>query len=406
MAAADGLHDRAVTGTLARVTVPDAIAAIAPEFTAWRRHLHAHPELAYHEHATAAFVAERLRDFGVDELHTGIGRTGVVAVVHGNGGATADPERRIILRADMDALPIRESGEVPYASLTPGRMHACGHDGHTAMLLGAARHLTATRRFSGSVVLVFQPAEEDGAGAEAMLRDGLLERFPVRAAFGLHCAPGQPIGWFGTRPGPFLGATSEFYLRVVGRGGHAARPQAAADPIVALAQIIVALQTAVARNAPPVEAAVLTVTRIEGGGAINVIPEDARAEGTIRVFSPALQTRLKQRLRDIAEGVAAAMECRAELRCEDGYPVLVNDAAQTAFAASVAGEVGTVQTDVPAWTGAEDFAYIARRVPSAFLLIGNGDSAPLHHPAFDFADAAIPHGVAYWTHLVERALTA
>jgi amidohydrolase len=389
--------------------LPDVFAAQAPQLAGWRRHLHAHPELAYQEHATAAFVAERLREFGFDEVHTGIGRTGVVGVLHGAAGPASGREQRIAVRADMDALPILEATGAAYASQAPGTMHACGHDGHTTMLLGAARHLAATRRFAGTAVFVFQPAEEDGAGAEAMLRDGLFDRFPVRAAYGMHNKPGMPIGHFATRRGPFLGATTEFYLRIRGRGAHAAEPQAGQDPIVALAQVIVALQTIVSRNVPSLESAVLTVTRVEGGKAINVIPEEAGCEGTIRVFSSAVQETMKARLRAVAEGVAGGLGCTAELRIEDGYPVLVNDAAETAFALSVAADVaGADAADGthPLWPGAEDFAYFAREVPSAFVLIGNGPSAALHHPAFDFCDATAPYGVAYWVRLVERALPA
>jgi amidohydrolase len=307
----------------------------------------------------------------------------------------------------MDALPITEATGAPYASTAPGRMHACGHDGHTTMLLAAARQLAATRAFDGTAVFIFQPAEEDGAGAAAMIADGLLRRFPFRAAFGLHNRPGMEIGTFGTRPGPFLGATTEFFVRVAGHGAHAAEPQAGADPIVALAQIVVALQTVVARNTAPAEAAVLTVTRIEGGRANNVIPAEALFEGTLRCFSGEMQALLKRRLTEISESVATAMGCVAEVRCEDGYPVLVNDPAETAFAAEVAREVAgadAVSVDLPAWPGAEDFAYIAELVPSAFLLVGNGPSAPLHHPAFDFSDAAIPYGASYFVRLVERAL--
>jgi hippurate hydrolase len=373
----------------------------------WRHHLHAHPELAYQEHATSAFVADKLRSFGVDELHTGIGGTGLVAVIHGADGPAASPAGRIALRADMDALPIVETTNLPYSSRNEGRMHACGHDGHTTMLLGAARELVRSRRFRGSAVLIFQPAEEDGAGMDAMLRDGLLDRFPVRAAFGMHTSPGLPLGHFASRPGPFLGATCEFWLRIEGRGGHAAYPNEAADPIVALAQVVVALQTAVSRNAPAPETAVLTVTKVAAGNAINVIPEEALAEGTIRTFSTRTQALLKARLEAIAAGIAAALGCRAELRLLDGYPVLVNDAATLGRALDAARDVAggeAVAADWPPWPGAEDFAYLAQRVPSAFVLIGNGDSAPLHHPGFDFADAALPHGIAYWQRLVEREL--
>ena len=387
--------------------VLNTLADRAAEIAGWRHHLHATPELAYEEHTTAAFVAQHLRDFGLDEVHTGIGRTGVVGVLHGARGPAGSAMRSIGLRADMDALPIIEASGVAYASRTPGRMHACGHDGHTAMLLAAARLLTQTRGFDGTAVFIFQPAEEAGAGAAAMLADGLLERFPIRAAFGLHNRPGMPLGTFGTRPGPFLGATTEFFVTVSGRGAHAAEPHAAADPIVALAQIVVALQTAIARNAAPSDTAVLTVTRLTGGGAINVIPEAAAFEGTIRCFSTATQALLKRRLREIAGGVAGALGCTAEVRFEDGYPVLVNDPAETEFAAGVAREIAGaagVATDLPMWPGAEDFAYFAQRLPCAFLLIGNGDSAPLHHPRFDFADAAAPWGASYWVRLVERAL--
>ena len=383
------------------------LAAQTPGLIAWRQQLHAHPELAYREHATAAFVAGKLRSFGLDEVHTGIGRTGVVGVLHGVRAAATAADGRIALRADMDALPILEAGTPPHVSTTPGVMHACGHDGHTTMLLAAARHLAATRRFDGTALFIFQPAEEDGAGAAAMLADGLFERWPVRAAFGLHNDPGLPVGRFGTRTGPFLGSTCEFYVTVTGRGAHAAEPHSGADPIVALAQIVVSLQTAIARNAPPSETAVLTVTRIEGGGAINVIPAEARFEGTIRCFSMDTQALLKRRLHEIAEGVATAMGCRAQVRCEDGYPVLVNDAAQTDFAVGVArGVAGDahVNAALPMWGGAEDFAFIAQAVPSAFLVVGTSPSQPLHHPEYDFNDAAIPYGASYWVRLVERAL--
>ena len=386
--------------------VLNTLADRAGEIAGWRRHLHANPELAYQEHATAAFVADKLRAFGLDEVHAGIGRTGVVGVLHGARGP-GGAARSIGLRADMDALPIHETSGVAHASQVPGRMHACGHDGHTAMLLAAARQLAETRGFDGTVVFIFQPAEEDGAGAAAMLADGLLERFPIRAAFGLHNQPGLPVGAFGTRAGPFLGATTEFYVTVTGRGAHAAEPHSAADPIVALAQIVCALQTAIARNTAPSDTAVLTVTRIEGGGAINVIAPSAGFEGTIRCFSAATQALLKARLRGICEGIAVALGCVADVRLEDGYPVLVNDPAQTAFAAEVAAEIAgaaRVSTDLPKWPGAEDFAYIAQKVPSAFLVVGNGDSAKLHHPAFDFADAAAPFGASYWVRLAERAL--
>lgn len=387
--------------------VLNSLADRAEEIAGWRRHLHANPELAFQEHATAAFVAERLRSFGLDEVHTGIARTGVVGVLHGARGPARSAAQRIGLRADMDALPIQEANAAPYASGAPGRMHACGHDGHTTMLLAAARHLAETRGFDGSAVFIFQPAEEDGGGAAVMIADGLLDRFPLSAAYGLHNQPGMPVGAFGSRVGPFLGATTEFYVTIAGRGAHAAEPHAGADPIVAMAQAIVALQTAISRNRSPAETAVLTVTSVSGGGAINVIPPRTAFEGTIRCFSADTRALLKRRLTEIVTGVAMAMGCTAEVRCEDGYPVLVNDAAQTRFALEVAAEVAgadQVRSDLPLWPGAEDFAYLAEKVPSAFLVLGNGGSAALHHPNYDFADAATPFGASYWVRLVERAL--
>ncbi|SET66071.1 M20 aminoacylase family protein [Oceanicella actignis] len=388
--------------------IPNAIAAMAPELTEWRRDLHMHPELAYEESRTARVVAERLRAFGFDEVHEGVGRTGVVGILHGADGPAADASRRILLRADMDALPMDEATGLPWASRHAGRMHACGHDGHTAMLLGAARRLAQTRAFSGTIVFCFQPAEEGGAGAEAMIADGLLDRWPVRAAFGLHNDPQTAEGAFATAPGPVLAYADQFRIRIRGKGGHAAHPDMARDPLMAGVQLVSAFQTIISRRRDPMQPAVLSVTRFHAGSATNVIADEAELGGTVRAFDDSVARMIIDQMRAQCRliGEAMGVEIEAELGL-DAYPALVNDPEATAFAADICQElVGAERVNRAARPslGGEDFAFIARRVPAAFVFIGNGPSAPLHHPAYDFNDQILPLGVAWWSRLAERAL--
>ncbi|WP_182085108.1 M20 aminoacylase family protein [Aureimonas sp. ME7] len=381
--------------------LPD-IAARATEITTWRRTLHAMPEILYDLPDTAAFVADRLRDFGCDEVATGIGQTGVVGLVRG-----AAPGRTIALRADMDALPIEERTNAAHASRRPGAMHACGHDGHMAMLLGAARQLCATRRFRGNVALVFQPAEEGGAGALAMIRDGLMDRFGIEAVYGMHNLPGLPVGHFAMRPGPIMAATDEFHIALAGRASHAAIPQQGVDPILAGAALVQALQQVSARNVDPLDSLVLSVTQFHSGFARNIIPGEAEISGTVRSLTEASQDLAERRIGEIAQGIAAAHGAIAELTYKRNYPVTVNTAAEAAFCADVATEIGgshAVDAAAPPLMAAEDFSFMLRERPGAFVFIGNGPSAGLHNPAYDFDDGAIPFGSSFWVRLTERAL--
>ena len=382
------------------------IATIAREARAWRRDLHMHPELQFEERRTAAFVAERLRAFGCDEVVTGIGRTGVVGVVRGRGGSN----RAIGLRADMDALPIEEKTGAPHASRSPGLMHACGHDGHTAMLLGAARSLAETRAFDGSVALIFQPAEENGgAGARAMIEDGLMDRFGLSEVYGMHNMPGIPTGRFAIRPGAMLASSTRVEIEIEGKGGHAAKPHLCVDPIVVAAQIVGALQTVASRVANPLDGVVLSITMIRAGTAFNIIPQTAYLGGTLRALDNVTRERAETRLREIAEGVAAAHGARALVTLTTGYPVTSNHPAQTEIArraaVAVAGPDG-VDVNMRPSMGAEDFSFMLLERPGAFIFIGNGDTQGLHHPEYDFNDDALPAGVAFWTTLVEQALAA
>lgn len=377
----------------------------AAEAVAWRHELHAHPELLFAVERTAGFVAGKLRAFGCDAVVEGVGRTGVVGVVRGRtaGGRT------VALRSDMDALPITEATGLPYRSTVPGRMHACGHDGHMAMLLAAARHLCATRDFAGTVALVFQPAEEGGGGARVMLEDGLLERFGIDEVYGMHALPGLPVGHFAIRPGPIMAAADRFEISITGRGGHAAMPHLCADPLLAGAQMVVALQSVVARNVDPLDACVLSVTQFEAGAAQNAIPNAARLAGTARVLKPATRLMVENRTRAVVAGLAAALGVEATVQWTGGYPVTVNDPERAAFCAGVAADVvgaGRVDDAIEPMMGAEDFSYMLEQRPGAFLFLGNGASAGLHNPGFDFADAALPFGAEYWIRLVETALPA
>jgi hippurate hydrolase len=384
--------------------VINRFADLADDIAAWRRDYHRHPELLYDVHRTAADVAEKLRSFGFDEVVEGIGRTGVVGVLRGRDGGAV-----VALRADMDALPIVEESGKPWTSETPGKMHACGHDGHTAMLLGAARYLAETRRFAGKAVFVFQPAEEGGAGGRAMVEDGLMERFGIEEIYGLHNMPGLPVGQFAIRPGPLMAATDQFIIEVEGHGGHAARPHSAIDPVVVGSAIVQALQSIVARNVDPLGNAVVSVTTFNSGDTFNVIPQRARLTGTGRSLDPLVRDLLERRMREIVQSTAAAYGASVKFHYERNYPVTVNHAEQTAKAMAVARDVageGAVDPQAPPVMGGEDFSYMLEARPGAFIFMGNGDTAGLHHPAYDFNDHAIPYGASYWGRLVERLLPA
>jgi hippurate hydrolase len=388
--------------------VINRVADLQPDIQAWRRDIHAHPELLYDVHRTAAFVADRLREFGCDEVATGLGRTGVVGVIKGRKPADGADVRVIGLRADMDALPIEEETNLPYASKTSGKMHACGHDGHTAMLLGAARYLAETRNFAGDAIVIFQPAEEGGAGAAAMIKDGLMDRFAIDQVYGMHNGPGIPLGSFAIRPGPIMAATDSIDIRIEGLGGHAARPHKCIDSVLVGAQLITALQSVVARSVDPLDSAVISMCEFHAGNARNVIPQTAELKGTVRTLKPDVRKLVEKRVREVVAGVAQITGARIELVYEPGYPVTVNHAAQTDFATKVAKEVagdGNVH-EMPPMMGAEDFAYMLEARPGAFIFCGNGDSAGLHHPAYNFNDDAIVYGTSYWIKLVENTLAA
>jgi hippurate hydrolase len=383
-------------------------ADLQPEILAWRRDIHEYPELGYEERRTSTFVADRLREFGCDEVVTGLGGTGVVGVIKGRRPDGNGDVKSIGLRADMDALPIEEATGLPYASRTPGKMHACGHDGHTAMLLGAARYLAETRNFAGQAVVIFQPAEEGGFGAAAMIKDGLFDRFAIDQVFGMHNGPGIPIGSFAIRPGPIMASTDAVNIHIEGRGGHAARPHLSIDSVMVGAQLITALQSIVARSVDPLEAAVISMCEFHAGNARNVIPQTAELRGTVRTLTPEVRTLVGKRVRDVVEGVARLTGAKIDLDYEPGYPVVVNHAAQTDFAVGVAKDVagsGNVQ-EMPPMMGGEDFAFMLQKRPGAFIFCGNGDSAGLHHPAYNFNDEAIVFGTSYWIKLVENALAA
>jgi amidohydrolase len=388
--------------------IVNRVADLQPDIQAWRRDIHEHPELQYDVHRTAAFVADRLKDFGCDEVATGLGRTGVVGVIKGRKPPGKGDVRVIGLRADMDALPIEEATGLPHASKTPGRMHACGHDGHTAMLLGAARYLAETRNFAGDAVVIFQPAEEGGAGAAAMIKDGLFDRFPVDQVYGMHNGPGIPIGSFAIRPGPIMASTDAVNIRIEGRGGHAARPHISIDSVFVGAQLITALQSIVSRSVDPLESAVVSICEFHAGSARNVIPQTAELKGTVRALTAEVRALVEKRLRDVIDGVARMTGAKIDLDFERGYPVVVNHAAQTDIAVEVARKVAGESNvrEMPPLMGGEDFAYMLERRPGAFIFCGNGDTAGLHHPAYDFNDDAIVYGTSFWIKLVENTLSA
>ena len=383
--------------------VLNRVAEFQPEIAAWRRDFHAHPEVLFDVHRTAGIVAEKLRAFGCDEVVTGIGRTGVVGIIKGRGAGT----RTIGLRADMDALPMTEKTALPYASTIPGKMHACGHDGHTSMLLGAAKYLAETRNFDGRVALIFQPAEEGGGGGKVMLEDGLIEKFDIAEVYGMHNWPGMPVGTFGIRSGGIMAATDRFYIDITGKGGHAARPQQTVDPIIVAAQMVTALQTIVSRNLDPLDSAVLSVTMVEAGEADNVISRTAKITGTVRTLDGQVQDFIEARLAEFVPQFALSFGAEASVRYARGYPVTVNAEEQTRFAAAVARDVvgaANVDDDVAPSMGGEDFSFMLNRRPGAYIFLGNGDSTELHTDTYDFNDEAIPVGVSYWVRLAEKAL--
>ena len=381
--------------------IPNRIAAMAPELTEWRRDIHTHPELGLEEVRTAAIVAQKLAEWGI-EVHTGLAKTGVVGTLKvGNG------TRSIGIRADMDALAMEEANGFAHRSQSPGKMHACGHDGHTAMLLGAARYLAETRRFSGTVNFIFQPGEEGAGGALAMLADGLFERFACDAIFGMHNRPGSPIGQFSITPGPAMSGGAFFDVDIVGKGAHGARPEEAVDPVLAASHIVTALQSIVARNVSPFDMAVVSVTRISGGEAYNVIPERARLGGTVRAMRREVLDRAEAALQRLASSTAAAFGAAAKVDFRVIFAPLVNHAEETReiadAAAEIAGEANVDRNKPPA-PASEDFSFMLEKVPGAFINIGNGRSAPVHNDRYDFNDEAIPYGAALLARVAERRL--
>ena len=382
--------------------VLNRIASYAEEMKAWRQHLHQNPELMFECHQTAAFIVERLREFGVDEIHEGIAKTGVVAIIKGQGEGPT-----IGLRADMDALPIEELTGKPYASQIAGKMHACGHDGHVTMLLGAAKYLAETRNFAGKVALMFQPAEEDGGGGEVMVKEGVMERFNVSRVFGIHNAPNSPFGQFSTNRGALMASVDTANVRITGKGGHGATPHETIDPVVAIVAMVQAIQTIIPRNIYALDQAVISVTMIHTGSANNIIPEDGTFCATIRSFNPEVRALMKKRIYEIVEGTAAAFNVKAEIDYEWGYPATINDADQADFAANVAREISgdlLVDDDAPREMGAEDFSYMLNERPGAYLFLGTGEGAGLHHPHYDFNDEAAPIGSSFFVRLVEKGL--
>ena len=380
------------------------IGDMQPEIAAWRQDIHAHPELQFDVHRTAGVVADKLRAFGCDEVVTGIGRTGVVGVIRGKKGEGA---HTIGLRADMDALPITEETGLPYMSTNPGKMHACGHDGHTAMLLGAAKYLAETRNFAGTAVVIFQPAEEGGGGGREMVKDGMMDRFKIEEVYGMHNYPGLPVGDFAIRPGPMMASADRLYIDIEGLGGHAARPHVSIDTVLVGAQIINQLQSVVARNVDPLESAVVSITQFHAGTADNIIPQTAKLSGTARTLDPAVRDLVEKRLHEVIEGTAKLYGAKAKLVYKRDYPVTRNHERQTAFAAEIARDVvgkDRVDDQVAPVMGAEDFSYMLEARPGAFIFVGNGDTAGLHHPAYNFNDELISVGASYWVKLVETAL--
>ncbi len=384
--------------------IKNRFAEMLPEITAWRQDFHAHPEILFDCHRTAGIVAEKLRQFGCDEVVEGIGRTGVVGVIRGKSTQSG---RVVGLRADMDALPIHEATGVDYASKEAGKMHACGHDGHTAMLLGAAKYLAETRNFDGTVVVIFQPAEEGGGGGDEMCREGLMARFGIQEVYGMHNWPGNPAGEFAIRPGPFFAATDQFEIGVEGRGGHAAKPHFCVDTTVVAAQLVVAMQSIVSRNADPTLEMVVSVTSfVTDSQAFNVIPQHVTLRGTVRTLSQDMRDLAEMRIKALAEHTAAAFGAQAHVDYRRGYPVMVNSGAETDHAVAAARAVSGQCADAPLVMGGEDFAYMLQERPGAYILVGNGDTADVHNPAYNFNDTIIPAGCSFWVELAEQRMPA
>ncbi len=381
------------------MAIINRIGDFAEDMTAWRRHLHMHPELSLDCHQTAAFVVERLKEFGVDEIHEGIAESGVVALIHGKGDGPVTG-----LRADMDALPIEETTGVEYASTVPGKMHACGHDGHTTMLLGAARYLAETRRFKGTVALIFQPAEETVGGARIMVEEGIMERFGIEEVYALHTDPFGEVGVFNTCPGPIMAAVDDFEITITGKGGHGAFPHTTLDPVPCGLAIGHALQSIVSRNADPRLPLVVSLTIVQTGSATNVIPETMRLAGTVRSFDPDLRDMVERRFGEIVAGQAASYGVEAKLDYIRNYPATINHAAQTDFAVRVAQEVvgdTNVISDRQPEMGAEDFSYMLEKRPGSYLMLGQGIGPSCHHPAFNFNDEVATIGASFFARLIE-----
>ena len=382
----------------------DDLDLLHDDMISWRREIHANPETAFEEHKTSDLVARNLESFGIRVVR-GLAGTGIVGVLEGKAGG----DRAIGLRADMDALPIEEKTNAPHRSTIPGKMHACGHDGHVAMLLGAAKHLAATSNFTGTAYFIFQPAEEGAGGGRVMVEDGLFERFPMEAVYGMHNWPGLPVGEIAATPGPVMAASDIFEITVAGRGAHAAMPHQGEDTIIAGANIVTALQTIASRTVDPVDSLVVSVTQFHGGDALNVLPDQVRIAGTARSFRPEVRDGIEPAMRRIVDGVCAAHGTAAEITYGRRYPPTVKPAAETAHAGDVAAKVVGAQNvprDRPPSMGAEDFAYMLEQRPGSYVQLGaGGDIANLHSPHYDFNDDILPIGARYWTALVEETLT-
>ena len=386
------------------MSVVPRIAELNEEMTAWRRDIHAHPELGFEERRTSEIVAAKLAEFGI-EVHRGVGRTGVVGVLRAGSSG-----RSVGLRADMDALPIQEANTFAHRSTNDGRMHACGHDGHTTMLLGAAKYLAQTRKFNGTVHFIFQPAEEGIGGARAMVEDGLFRRFPCEAIFGMHNRPGMPLGKFAVRSGAMMAGGAFFDIDIEGRGAHGARPEAGVDPVLVAAHVTTALQSIVSRNVRPVDTAVVSVTQIHGGNAYNVIPQSVRLSGTVRAFSNDVMGLIGRNIARMAEGVAAGFGATAKTDFRPIFPPLLNDAQEADFAAGICAEIAgaeSVRRDPALIMASEDFSFMLNEVPGCYINIGNGDgegACEVHNPSYDFNDAALPYGASFFARLVEKRL--
>jgi len=388
--------------------IVNRIAELAADMTEWRHEMHKHPETAFEETWTSAFIKSQLESFGMDEIHGGIAKTGIVAVLRGNG----DSDDAIGLRADFDALDILELNDMDYKSQIPGKMHACGHDGHTAMLLGAAKYMAETRNFDGTVYFIFQPAEENEGGGRVMVEEGLFDRFPMRAVYGMHNSPGLPVGHVSMGPGPMMAGYDIFEIVIDGYGAHAAKPHQGIDPVIVQAQIVLALQTIASRHTDAIDSVVLSITQVHGGDTWNVIPQQVTLRGTVRCFKPEVQDLVEMRMRKQCEAIASAYDATVDIRYERRYPPTVNDAAQTDFCADVARSLAGaehVTTDARPVMGSEDFSFMLQEKPGCYIRIGNGavgetGSVVVHNPHYNFNDAALPWGASYWAQLAEKSL--